>query len=175
MGHRLFARIEGFPTPVIAAVNGHALGGGCELACACDLRYASEAARFGQPESNVGMIPGWGGTFRLPRLVGIAKAKELIFTGKIIDSDRAFELGLVNRVFPEEHCKKRILDIAEEIASNAPIANREAKRLLGRYPADLQAMINEESLSLSYCMATEDQSEAIDAFLEKREPTFSNR
>jgi len=174
-GHALFERIEQLPYPVIAAISGHALGGGCELACACDVRYAVASARLGQPESTVGMIPGWGGTFRLPRIIGIAAAKELIFTGALIDAHEAHELGLVNRVYEEDAFEEEVLEQAETIASNAPIANREAKRLLDRYAVDRQTMINEESLSLAYCISTEDQSEAIDAFLEKRAPSFNNR
>lgn len=175
MGHALFERIEQLPYPVLAAINGHALGGGCELACACDVRYAVASARLGQPESTVGMIPGWGGTFRLPRIIGTAAAKELIFTGALIDAHEAHELGLVNRVYEEDAFEEGVLEQAETIASNAPIANREAKRLLDRYAVDRQTMINEESLSLAYCISTEDQSEAIDAFLEKRTPSFNNR
>jgi enoyl-CoA hydratase len=174
-GHALFERIEQLPYPVIAAISGHALGGGCELACACDVRYAVASARLGQPESTVGMIPGWGGTFRLPRIIGLAAAKELIFTGALIDAHEAHELGLVNRVYEEDAFEEKVLEQAKTIASNAPIANREAKRLLDRYAVDRQTMINEESLSLAYCISTEDQSEAIDAFLEKRTPSFNNR
>lgn len=174
-GHALFNRIEQLPYPVLAAINGHALGGGCELACACDLRYAVPSAKLGQPESKVGMIPGWGGTFRLPRIVGIAAAKELIFTGTLVQAQEARALGLVNRVYDEGAFEEQVLEQATTIASNAPIANREAKRLLDRYAADRQSMVNEESLSLAYCMSTEDQSEAIDAFLEKRSPSFNNQ
>lgn len=174
-GHELFNRIEQLPYPVLAAINGHALGGGCELACACDLRYAVASAKLGQPESKVGMIPGWGGTFRLPRIIGIAAAKELIFTGALVEAHEARELGLVNRVFDEDTFEEQVLERASAIASNAPIANREAKRLLDRYAADRQTMINEESLALAYCVSTEDQSEAIDAFLEKRTPSFKNQ
>jgi enoyl-CoA hydratase len=175
LGHELFRRIEELPYPVIAAVNGHALGGGCELACTCDLRYATTSARFGQPESRVGMIPGWGGTFRLPRIVGVARAKELIFTSRLIEAPEAHEIGLVNDVYPEETFEDRVLDTAETIASNAPIANREAKRLLNLSRADLRGTINGESLALSYCISTEDQTEAVEAFFEKREPSFHTR
>ncbi len=174
-GHVLFEQIEQLPYPVLAAINGHALGGGCELACACDLRYAAASARLGQPESKVGMIPGWGGTFRLPRIVGIAAAKELVFTGRLVAAEEARTLGLVNQVFDAETFEEQVLEQAKTIASNAPIANREAKRLLDRYAVDRQTMINEESLSLAYCISTEDQSEAIDAFLEKRTPSFHNK
>lgn len=174
-GHELCSRIEQLPYPVLAAINGHALGGGCELACACDLRYAVASARLGQPESKVGMIPGWGGTFRLPRIIGIAAAKELIFTGALIEAQEAHEMGLVNQVYDEDGFAEQVLEQANTIASNAPIANREAKRLLDRYAADRQTMINEESLSLAYCISTDDQSEAIDAFLEKRTPSFKNQ
>lgn len=174
-GHELFARIEQLPYPVIAAINGHALGGGCELACACDLRYAAAAARLGQPESKVGMIPGWGGTFRLPQIIGVAAAKELIFTGRLVDAADAHALGLVHRVFEADPFDAQVLEQAETIAANAPIANREAKRMLNRSAMDQQAMINEESLALARCIGTEDQTEAIAAFLEKRTPSFKNQ
>lgn len=174
-GNELFARIEQLPCPVLAAINGYALGGGCELACACDLRYAVASARLGQPESTVGMIPGWGGTFRLPRIVGEAMAKELIFTGALVDAQEAHDMGLVHRVYDADPFEERVLEQAETIASNAPIAVREAKQLLNRSPTDLQTMAHEESLALSYCIGTDDQSEAIDAFLEKRTPSFQNR
>lgn len=174
-GHALFQRIEQLPYPVLAALNGHALGGGCELACACDLRYAAASARLGQPESKVGMIPGWGGTFRLPRIIGIAATKELVFTGRLVDAQTAHAMGLVNQVFEDDTFEEQVLETATAIAANAPIANRESKRLLDRYAAHLPTMVNEESLALAYCVSTEDQSEAIDAFLTKRTPTFKNR
>jgi len=175
VGHRVFQKIENFPCPVIAAVNGYALGGGCELACACDLIYAADSAKFGQPESKVGMITGWGGTFRLPRHIGVPRAKELLFTGKIITAGEASEIGLGNMVFPEDQFMDKVLDVAEQIAKNAPIANRLSKKMLNRYQSDIQSLIHEESLALSFCVFSEDQKEGIDAFLTKREPVFKNR
>ena len=174
-GNDLFSRIETFPAPVIASVNGYALGGGCELACACDLRYAAASARLGQPETAVGMIPGWGGTVRLPEIVGRAAAKELVLTSKPIDAQTACEKGLVHDVFDDATFPDQVLDRARTVATNAPIANREAKRLLNRSSTDRQAAANEESLALAHCVSTEDQSEAIAAFLEKRTPTFKNQ
>lgn len=174
-GHNLFARIERFPVPVVAAINGYALGGGCELACACDLRYAVASATLGQPETKVGMIPGWGGTFRLPEIIGRAAAKELILTGDSVTADEARKLGLVHRVFDGATFDEQVLEQARTIASNAPRATREAKRLLNRTPSDRQTMINEESLALAACMATDDQSEGVAAFLEKRDASFEDR
>ncbi len=174
-GHRACKNIEDFPCPVIAAVNGYALGGGCELACACDLIYAAESAKFGQPESKVGLIPGWGGTFRLPRHIGVAKAKELIFTSKIITAGEASDIGLVNMVFPDDQFMGKVLDVAEQIAMNAPIANRLSKKMVNRYQSDIESLIHEESLALAFCASCEDQKEGIEAFLTKREPVFKNR
>lgn len=174
-GNALFSRVETFPAPVLASVNGYALGGGCELACACDLRYATASARLGQPETGVGMIPGWGGTVRLPEIVGRATAKELVLTGASLDAQTAREKGLVHDVFDDATFSDQVLERARTVAANAPIANREAKRLLNRSPTDRQAALNEESLALAHCVATEDQSEAISAFLEKRTPTFKNQ
>jgi enoyl-CoA hydratase len=173
-GHRVMQKVEACGCPVIAAVNGYAFGGGGELALACDLRYAARGAKLGFPESKVGMITGWGGTFRLPRYVGIAKAKEMIFTGSILNADEANTFGLVNAVFEPEDLLDQVLAVAREIAANAPVANRLSKRMLNRYAGDPQAMAHEEALALSLCMATHDQREAIQAFYEKRSPVFTN-
>lgn len=175
LGNELFARLEAFPCPVIAAVNGYALGGGCELACACDLRYAVASARLGQPETTLGMIPGWGGTFRLPDIVGRAAAKELVLTGEPVDAPEAREMGLVHRVFDAATFADDVLERARTVASNAPIATREAKRLLARSPDRSRSAVNEEALALAHCVSTDDQSEAVAAFLEKRTPTFRNQ
>ncbi|UCH63426.1 MAG: enoyl-CoA hydratase/isomerase family protein [Fidelibacterota bacterium] len=174
-GHRVLKKIEDFPCPVIAAVNGYALGGGCELACSCDLIYAAESAKFGQPESKVGLIPGWGGTFRLPRHIGVVKAKELVFTGSIIAAGEAADTGLVNAVFPDDQFMDKVLEIAEQIVKNAPIANRLSKKMLNRYQDDIESLIDEESLALAFCASCEDGKEGIEAFLAKREPVFQNR
>ena len=174
-GHRVCKKIEDFPCPVIAGVNGYALGGGCELACSCDLIYATESSKFGQPESKVGLITGWGGTFRLPRHIGVVKAKELVFTGKIITAGEASDIGLVNAVFPDDQFMDKVLEVAEQIAKNAPIANRLSKKMLNRYQNDIESLIHEESLALAFCATCEDQKEGIEAFLAKREPVFQNR
>ena len=175
LGHKVLNKIENFPCPVLAAINGYALGGGCELACACDLRYASDTAKFSQPESKVGMITGWGGTFRLPRYIGVARAKELIFTGKIITAQEALNIGLVNAVFSQDQFLNNVLQVATKIAKMAPIANRLSKKMLNRYPHDVETLVNEEGLALAHCVQTEDQTEAINAFLQKREPIFKNK
>lgn len=174
-GHRVFNKIEQFPCPVIAALNGYTLGGGGELACACDLRYAADTVHLGQPEPRMGMITGWGGSFRLPRLIGVARAKELVFTNRSISADEALLMGLVNGVFPPDRLMEKVLGLARTILKGAPIANRLCKKLFNRYSQDVEAMAHEESLSLSFCVTTEDQHEAIKAFLEKREPVFRNR
>ncbi len=175
IGHRLMEAIERLPVPVLAAVNGHCLGGGLELALACDLRYSVETAKFGCPEARVGMITGWGGTYRLPRIVGLAKAKELVFTAELISANEALGIGLVNAVFPEEGFMDRVVEVARKIAVAAPHSNRLSKRMLNRYPFDLTSVELEESLALSQAVTTEDKTEAIQAFLEKREPHFMNR
>jgi enoyl-CoA hydratase len=174
-GHRVLNKLEDFPAPTLAALNGHAVGGGLELACACDLRYAASGVKLGYPEVKLGMITGWGGTFRFPRLVRLDKAKELIFTGRLILAEEACELGLVNQVFPPEELEMRVLEVAREIAANAPVAVRLAKRMLNRYPLDRQAAATEEAYALSRCMATEDQREGVRAFLEKRSAKFEGR
>lgn len=174
-GNALFERIESFPCPVVAAVNGYALGGGCELACACDLRYAVSTAQLGQPETSVGMIPGWGGTIRLPRIVGRARAKELILTGTPVAAPTALDMGLVHQVFDPSSFEEEVLEHSRTIAVNAPIANREAKRLLNRTSSGEKSAMNEERLALGYCMSTHDQSEAVSAFLDNREPSFENQ
>ena len=129
-GNDIFRKIETFPIPVIAAVNGYALGGGCEIAMSCDIRLCSENAVFGQPEVGLGITPGFGGTQRLPRIVGLGKAKEMIYTGKNIKADEAYRIGLVNEVYPAEELMENALKMANRIAKNAPIAVRASKRPL---------------------------------------------
>ena len=172
LGHRVFNRVEQFPTPVVAAINGHALGGGCELACACDLRLASARARLGQPEARVGMITGWGATTRLPRYIGLARAKEMVFRAEVISAEEAKQIGLVNAVFDESEFMESVLAYAREITRNAPIANALSKQMLNRHGAPTA---HDESLALAYTVLSEDQTEAIDAFLEKRDPLFRGR
>jgi enoyl-CoA hydratase len=173
LGHEIFSKIERFGKPVIAAINGHALGGGLELALACDLRFASETAKLGQPEINLGAFPGWGGTQRLPRLVGHAFAKEIIFTGDLVDARRAMEIGLVNRVVPSDQvveCAKRM---ASKFNEKPPIALRFAKMAVNAgLGQDIQAGLTIEALSNALCFSTEDQQEGVSAFFEKRKPMF---
>jgi enoyl-CoA hydratase len=175
VGHKAFDKLESFPCPVIAAVNGYALGGGTELACACDLIYASDKAKFGQPEAKVGMITGWGGTFRLQERIGLSKAKELAFTGKVITAEEARGLGLLNNLFPAETFWKEVLAVAEAIALNAPIAIRLEKRMMNRGTAANARRAREEAQALFDCVETQDQKEGVGSFLEKKSPVFKNR
>ncbi len=169
-GHRAFCAIENLEIPVIAAVNGYALGGGCELALCADIRIASEKAKFGQPEVGLGITPGFGGTQRLIRTVNRAHAIGMILTGKVINAEKALEIGLVTKVVPAEQLMDETLAIASAIAANAPIAVRNAKkamrlRYLDRLPEDLE----EESRLFGECFETEDQRMAMNAFVEKTE------
>ena len=172
-GLNLFRKIELMEKPVIAAVNGFALGGGCELAMCCDIRIASEKAKFGQPEVGLGITPGFGGTQRLSRLVGLGKAKELIFTADIIKADEALRIGLVNSVVAPELLMDEALKLANKIGSKGQLAVRYSKTALNRgYETDLETgMIIEKEL-FALCFATQDQKEAMSAFLEKREAKY---
>jgi enoyl-CoA hydratase len=165
--------IDNLPKPVIAAVNGYALGGGCELAMACDIRIASERARFGQPEVGLGLLAGAGGTQRLPRLVGIGKAKELLFTGDIIDAAEAKEIGLVNKVVPGENLMQAAQEMAEKIMSKAPLAIRLTKAAINAGAnMDMRAALALERLCQTVLFTTADRKEGTGAFLEKRKPQF---
>ncbi len=169
-------KIETLEKPVIAAVNGVAFGTGCEIALACDLVVASTNARFGQTEVNVGLIPGAGGTQRLPRIVGLKRAKELIFTGRLLDADEALELGLVNQVVESGELRKAVNELAQKLREKSPLILQFAKRCINRsVETDLQAGLNYESKLFSRCFGTEDQKEGVAAFLEKRQPHFSGR
>lgn len=171
--HDLGFRLEGFPLPVIACVNGFALGGGTEIAMACDFIYASETAKFGQPEINLGIIPGAGGTQRLPRLVGKGMAKELCMTGAIISAQEAREIGLVNKVFPADSLWQETLKTARVMASKGRFSLMAAKRCIDRgYNLDLRAGCGVESDQFALCMASPDGKEGMSAFLEKRKPEF---
>ncbi|MGI9166792.1 MAG: enoyl-CoA hydratase/isomerase family protein [Pyrinomonadaceae bacterium] len=175
-GRSLFTAIDTFPKPIIAMVNGYCLGGGCELALACDIRIASESASFGQPEINLGIIPGGGGTQRLTRLVGEGKAMELILTGEIIDAKSAFSIGLVNHVVPADQLEARTMDIANRIAEKGPIAlklAKEAVRIAARSTLD-EGLRREVDL-FALCFSTEDKDEGVKAFLEKRKPVFKGK
>lgn len=173
-GHRVAALIEGAPFPVIAAVNGFALGGGCELALACDFIYASERARFGQPEVKLGVIPGFGGTQRLARRVGIGKARELCYTGDIIGADEALRIGLVSAVFPAEELIAKTLEAAARIAQQGPLAVAAAKRVLLRgEDQSLASACELEVQAFAHLFGTEDQREGMRAFIEKRTAKFT--
>jgi enoyl-CoA hydratase len=175
-GHRLGVLLESSPFPVIAAVNGYALGGGCELALACDFIYASDKARFGQPEVNLGLMPGFGGTQRLSRRIGIARAREMIFTGEPINAARALELGLVNEVFPHASLIDHARTTAQKIVSKAPIAIAYSKRVIERgYDAGLGVGNELEATAFSTLFDTEDMREGTKAFVEKRTPQFHGR
>ena len=166
------SKLENFPKPVIAAVNGYAIGGGLELAMSCDIIIAAENAKFGQGEINVGAIPGVGGTQRLPRLVGVKKAKEMIYTGDLIDSSEALRLGLVNRVVPLQDLQKVVEELVDKIASKSPLILRLAKDALNSSVAGLKEGLDYESTLFAFCFATGDQKEGAKAFLEKRKPSF---
>lgn len=172
-GISVFRKIELMEKPVIAAVNGFALGGGCELSMTADIRVASEKAKFGQPETGLGITPGFAGTQRLSRLVGLGKAKELIYTCDIIKADEALTLGLVNHVVPAEELMNKSMEIAEKICSKAQMAVRYSKAAINRgYETDLETGMSIEKDLFGLCFATEDQKEGMTAFLEKRSPEY---
>ena len=175
-GSSVFRRIEKLEIPTIAAVNGFALGGGCELALACDIILASEKAKFGQPEVGLGITPGFSGTQRLPRRVGIGKAKELIFSGKMIKADEAKTIGLVNEVYAPEALMDAALEMARSFTKNAPIAVKYAKACIDPgMQMDLDDGIALENEMFAMCYATADQKEGMTAFLEKRPAVFQNK
>ena len=172
----LFTAIDTFPKPVIAMINGYCLGGGCELALACDIRIASENASFGQPEIKLGIIPGGGGTQRLPRLVGEGKAMELILTGEIIDAQTALAIGLVNHVVPADQLQTKTLEMANRIAEKGPIAlqlAKEAVKLASK--SNLDEGLRREVDLFALCFSTEDKNEGVSAFLEKRKAAFKGK
>lgn len=176
LGHKLTLILEEIGKPVIAAINGYALGGGLELAMACDIRIASENARLGQPEVNVGLIPGNGGTQRLPRLVGKGIAKELIFTGKTIDAKTAETLGLVNKVVPIGELKQTVENIAQELLTKPPIALKLAKELINiSTEVDLKIGLAHEAEATGVLASTNDFKEGVNAFLEKRKPEYKGK
>ena len=176
-GNQVFLKLENFPKPVIAADNGFALGGGCELSMACDIRLASEKAKFGQPEVGLGITPGFSGTQRLPRRVGVAKAKELIFSGKQIGAEEAKRIGLVNEVYAAEELLNKAVEMAKSFTANAPIAVKYSKACIDRgMQMDIDNGIALENELFAMCFATEDQKEGMGAFLEKRkEKHFQNK
>ncbi|MGJ7522571.1 enoyl-CoA hydratase/isomerase family protein [Variovorax sp. LT1P1] len=174
--HDLFRNIEEFEKPVIAALNGVALGGGLEIALCCDIRIASENARVGLPEIKLGVIPAAGGTQRLPRLIGEARAKELILTADLVDADTALRLGIVSRVVPQAELMATALALAQRIAEHPPLAVRFAKRAINRgMQTDLDSGLEYERYAAAMIIDSEDRKEGMRAFVEKRKPVFTGR
>jgi enoyl-CoA hydratase len=169
-GHRVFERLEGARQPVICAIQGFAYGGGLELALACDIRIVTDSARFAMPEVKLGTVPGWGGTSRLPRLIGSARAKQMIFTGEPIAADVAERWGLVNEVVPVASLSDRVTELAEKIAGNAPVAVQTAKQLIASPSSTIL-----ESLASAVNAFSDDAKEGLAAFREKRSPEFEGR
>lgn len=176
-GGSVFLRLENLNIPVIAAVNGFALGGGCELCMACDIRLASTKAKFGQPEVGLGITPGFGGTQRLPRIVGISKAMELILSAKIITAAEAKEIGLVSEVYPPEELLQKAMELADAFCANAQIAVQASKRCIRMgMQTDISTGTAFEAEAFGVCCGTEDKNEGMSAFLEKRaEKNFRNK
>jgi enoyl-CoA hydratase len=175
-GQALLFKIENLPQPVIAAVNGFALGGGCELAMACDIRLASENAKIGQPEVNLGIIPGYGGTQRLPRLVGLGKAKQLILTGDPVTAAEAHRIGLVDEVCPQADLMTKAKEMAQKISSKAPLALRAAKESANMaLSVDTETGCRHEASLFANLCATADKNEGTNAFLEKRKADFRGK
>ena len=169
-GNDVFRKIEEFPLPVIAAVNGFALGGGCEISMSCDIRICSENAMFGQPEVGLGITPGFGGTQRLARLIGAGMAKQLIYTARNIKADEAYRIGLVNAVYPQEELLAAAEKMASQIAANAPIAVRACKKAINDgLQTDIDAALVIEEKLFGSCFETEDQKEGMANFLRKKD------
>lgn len=174
-GQSVFSLIENLNKPVIAAINGFALGGGCELALSCHIRIASENAKFGQPEVNLGIIPGYGGTQRLSRLINSGRAMEYILTGDMIDASEALRIGLVNKVYPLNELMNKALELAEKISSKGQYAVRQAIKCINIVDeVSGTEGLNFEAASFAMCCGTEDFKEGTKAFLEKRKPAFKN-
>ena len=177
LGNRILMRVDMMEKPTIAAVNGFALGGGCEMALACDIRIASEKAKFGQPEVGLGIIPGFGGTQRMARIIGTGPAMELIYTADTIDAQRALEIGMVNHVVPADQLMDEAMKLAQKICTNAQKAIRASKLAIRRgIDCDISTAVSYEALAFATCFGTEDQKEGMQAFLEKRkEKHFKNK
>jgi enoyl-CoA hydratase len=175
-GHGLCALIEQAPCPFIAMVTGFALGGGCELALACDFIYASDKARFGQPEVNLGLMPGFGGTQRLARRVGPGRARELVYTGDFVNAEQALAMGLVNQVVPLADLEAKVVAVAQKIATKSPLGVASSKRVLLRgADADIEVGCELEATAFAALFGSTDQKEGTKAFLEKRPPQFQGR
>lgn len=174
LGQEVFRTIESLEKPVIAAVNGFALGGGCELAMACDIRLASEKAKFGQPEVGLGITPGFGGTQRLARLIGEGRAKELIYSAVNINAEEAYRVGLVNHVYAADSLLDEAKKLAQKIIANAPLAVRLSKAAINRgMQTDIDTAMSIEADLFGMCFSTDDQKEGMQAFLGKRKPVFT--
>lgn len=175
-GNEVMHKIDNFPVPVLAAIDGYAFGGGCELALSCDLRLASDKTVLSMPETSLGITPGFGGTQRLARLVSPAIAKEIIFTARRISVQRAYEIGLVNEIYPASEFQEKVMALAQQIAANGPIAVRAAKTAINQgLQLDLKTAIDLEAELFASCFETQDQQHAMQAFVNKREkPAFTN-
>ncbi|MEE9151044.1 MAG: enoyl-CoA hydratase-related protein [Thermoplasmata archaeon] len=175
LGHKIARKLETMPQPVIIGVHGYVLGGGVEFSCACDIRIAAEDSIFSQPEIDIGVIPGWGGTQRLSRIVGIAKAKEMIYTGKRIDAHEALEIGLVNNVVPKEKLNEAVMGMAKTIATKGKLALFDAKRSINQlYETFIEEGLEYEVDRWTELFDTHDRKEGMKAFLEGREPEFTD-
>ncbi|MGH7411619.1 MAG: enoyl-CoA hydratase/isomerase family protein [Candidatus Methylomirabilis sp.] len=173
---RLYLEIEQMPKPVIAAVNGYALGGGCELLLACDIVYASERAKIGQPEINLGIIPGAGGTQRLSRIIGKQRAKELVLTGDMIGAEEAWNLGLLNKVIAHDQLMTEVKKLADKLGAKGAVALKAAKEAVEEgYDIGLERAVANEGKLFGLCFGTEDKVEGVNAFLEKRPPNFKGK
>ena len=176
LGHECATLLETMPKPTVAAVNGFALGGGCEMALGCDIRYASARAKLGQPEINLGILPGWGGTQRLARVVGLGAAKELILSGRLVDAEEALRIGLVTAVFPPEELPGRALELAQQLAAKSPAAMAFAKQAISfALQGSFADGLLQEVTLFAAVFATGDQTEGMAAFIEKREPRFTGK
>jgi enoyl-CoA hydratase len=176
-GSNVLLRMTRFPRPIIAAVNGYALGGGCELAMGCDIRIGSDKAKFGMPEVGLGITPGFGGTQRLARMVGMSTATELVLTSRIIDAQEALQIGLINHLYPADEMLDRAVELAKVIASKPQVAVRQSKQAIRiGTQIDISSAIAFESEAFGLCFSTEDQKDAMRAFLNKEKMTaFKNR
>jgi enoyl-CoA hydratase len=173
-GRRVFDEVAAYPKPTIAMINGFALGGGCELALACDIRVAARSARFGQPEVRLGLIPGGGGTQRLPRLIGTGRALRLILTGDLVDAEEAYRIGLVDVLADEDELHARTMELARSMAAHSPVALRLAKNAVAAaLETPLAAGLALERELFITAFASDDRREGVSAFLEKRSPTFT--